>query len=343
MSKIDNKEELKADEIVKNTSILPKNKENNKTLPLITIFLLLVISGLSAVGVYEYRKLKSENEKNIADMTHKMNSLANYVDGRLAFVNENVEKLKNDMTRDNREKDLKRITDVAITTLENQLAQLKMQITQELENKIDQNIASAKSETIIKKEETRIAQETLLASGALVVRDLAELGEDFRYECEVMQVLAQGNELAQNYTAALRIHALNGVNGKNKLIKDFNKVYANLGETKLKPENALVKDYTEMDWAEKIIYYLRKYSILKKAARKPQFKAQEDEVYRLVNEGELREALTAIKNSEKYNKIDSAPLNEWMKNTENYLDFRHLIDSLLMNSLANLHLKEMEH
>jgi len=349
MSKNDKKDEIKAVEPEKEASLLPQQKQiigksaSVNLLPAVTMFLLLVIAGLAGAGVYEYKKLKTDNEKNIADVYKKFDSLANYVDGRLNHLGQDVEKLKSDFNRTANEKDMKKITDVAITTLESQLAQLKHDIRDELQQEL-MAIASAKTtETVIKKEETRLTQETMLASGALIVRDLAELGEDFRYECEVMQILAQGNELAQNYTAALRIYALNGVNGKTKLINDFNKVYANLDDTKLKPENALMKNYAEMDWAEKIIYYMRKYSILKKSAKKPQFKAQDDEVYRLVNEGNLSEALTAIKNSEKYNKIDSAPLNEWVKQTEDYLAFRHIIDSLLMNSLANLRLKEMEH
>ena len=73
------------------------------------------------------------------------------------------------------------------------------------------------------------------------------------------------------------------------------------------------------------------------------FKQKEDEVYALVNEGNLQEALNEMKTEEKYAKIDSSALQQWQNQTEEYLEFNNAATGLIMNSIANLHLKEMEH
>ena len=83
--------------------------------------------------------------------------------------------------------------------------------------------------------------------------------------------------------------------------------------------------------------------ISKKGGKRPVFNEKEDEVYTLVNEGDLGNALNALKTSEKYQQMDSSPLMHWQKQAEEYLEFKHAVSGLIMNSLANLHLKEMEH
>ena len=60
----------------------------------------------------------------------------------------------------------------------------------------------------------RQTQEMLLASGAMIVRDLAEQGNSFEYETEVLQILAQGNPQAMRYVDVMQKYAVSGVRGK---------------------------------------------------------------------------------------------------------------------------------
>ena len=50
-----------------------------------------------------------------------------------------------------------------------------------------------------------------------------------------------------------------------------------------------------------------------------------------------------MKTEEKYAKVDSSALQQWQVQTEEYLEFNNAAAGLIMNSIANLHLKEMEH
>ena len=186
-------------------------------------------------------------------------------------------------------------------------------------------------------------QEVLLASGALIVRDLAEQGVDFAYEAEVLQILARDNELAEEYTRTVRSFANAGISGKNQLVRKFQKIFAELNGADLKnqspkeilPENA--------KWTDKVMYWLKKAFIAQKSAKKPVFTPENDEVWDLVNDGSLQAALNTMKASEKYAKMDSVPLEEWKAQVERYVEFNHAISGLIMNALANIRLKEMEH
>ena len=53
--------------------------------------------------------------------------------------------------------------------------------------------------------------------------------------------------------------------------------------------------------------------------------------------------IPALKTSEKYAKMDSLPLKEWKIQAERYTEFNQAISGLIMNALANIRLKELEH
>ncbi|MBR1825792.1 MAG: hypothetical protein IJ770_04315 [Alphaproteobacteria bacterium] len=187
-------------------------------------------------------------------------------------------------------------------------------------------------------------QEVLLASGAIIVRDLAEQGGSFAYEAEVLQILARGNELAENYVRTVRMFANVGVLGKNQLIRNFDKVFAELNNSQTKIDMA---EKSEADaakkWYEKALVWLKQSIVVKKGQERPVFTAQNDEVYELVHEGRFQDALNAMKTSEKYAKVDSKPLNEWYLQVSRYIQFNNAVSGLIMNALANIHLKELEH
>ena len=65
-------------------------------------------------------------------------------------------------------------------------------------------------------------------------------------------------------------------------------------------------------------------------------------MHQLVNNGDFAEALNKLKTDRKYSDVNSEQLNSWIMQTQNYLEFEQAINGLIMNALANLHLKEME-
>lgn len=188
---------------------------------------------------------------------------------------------------------------------------------------------------------TVTAPEVLLAAGALTVKGLAEDGLPFDYETEVLQILAEGNSTALNYISTLKKYAVSGIKGRAMLISEFNKVYADLSrpQTDKTPQSTISET-----WDEALLRKLKELVVLKKRENKPVlvFPKTPDEIHQLVNNGDFAEALNKIQTDRKYGDINSAELNAWILQTRNYLEFEHSINGLIMNSLANLHLKEME-
>ena len=194
-------------------------------------------------------------------------------------------------------------------------------------------------------ENQKIANELLLASGAIIVRNMAEDGVSFAYEAEVLQILAQGNELAERNVQIVRNYANSGVIGKQKLIRNFDKIFAELNTAALKSEAAKQAETTEVktEWYHKLLNWFKQQVTAKKRVKKPTFTPQEDEVLKLVDDGRIKDALDALKISEKYAKISSEPLTQWIYQAERYLEFDNAVNAIIMNALANIRLKEMEH
>ena len=185
------------------------------------------------------------------------------------------------------------------------------------------------------------APEVLLAAGALTVRGLAEDGLPFDYETEVLQILAAGNETALNYISSIKKYAVSGIKGRAMLINEFNKVYADLSRPQI---NKSIEPEIQETWDEALLRRIKELVVFKKRENKPVvvFPKTPDEIHQLVNDGNFAEALNKLKTDRKYSDVNSAELNSWILQTQDYLEFEQAINGLLMNSLANLHLKEME-
>ena len=185
------------------------------------------------------------------------------------------------------------------------------------------------------------APEVLLAAGALTVRGLAEDGLPFDYETEVLQILAAGNEAALNYISSIKKYAVSGIKGRAMLINEFNKVYADLSRPQI---NKSIEPEIQETWDEALLRRIKELVVFKKRENKPVvvFPKTPDEIHQLVNDGNFAEALNKLKTDRKYSDVNSTELNSWILQTQDYLEFEQAINGLLMNSLANLHLKEME-
>lgn len=198
-------------------------------------------------------------------------------------------------------------------------------------------------EKVVVVEKDKPLAELLLASGAIIVRDMAEQGLPFAYEAEVLQILAQGNPLAEKYVAAAQQYATSGLKGKQALIEEYNRLYASLNDAPLKTEAATVPAPEPQTWQEKIWQSLKKLVVYKKKVKKPEFKAEQDPIYALVNAGKLAEATTQIQTSPAYSVSGSEALHAWVAQVQTYLDFDRAMTGLIMNALANIRLKELQH
>lgn len=314
------------------------------------LFIILLLAGAVAYLAVQLKQTEKLNEEALSKLQSSYEEKLNTVNSRINVLDREVVGLKN-----------RPIVEHAAGISENLLNQKLAALRAELLNRDGATPSSAEnteeSATLAPtpqqisptpttlSENQKIANELLLASGAIIVRNMAEDGVGFAYEAEVLQILAQGNELAERNVQIVRNYANTGVIGKQKLIRNFDKIFAELNTAALKSEAAKQAETTEVktEWYHKIMNWLKQQVTAKKRVKKPTFTPQEDEVLKLVDDGRIKDALDSLKLSEKYAKVHSEPLTQWVYQAERYLEFDNAINAIIMNALANIRLKEMEH
>ena len=189
------------------------------------------------------------------------------------------------------------------------------------------------------------SQEVLLASGALIVRDMAEQGLPFAYEAEVLQILAQGNSQAEQYVAQAQKFAASGLKGAPALIREFNNLYPALNNMPTIDTAQSVAETAEepQTWYAKIWQWFKNIAIHRQKMAQPEFNGTEDEVYQQVNAARFAEALNLLKTDSQYTRLNSPALAEWQKQATDYVEFDAAMRALIMNALANIRLQEMQH
>ena len=297
------------------------------------IFTFMVLGGAAAFLAVQLKQTEEINQRALQDLQKAYEHKLSVVSSRLNDLQDEVTQMKNKSAT-------VATGGVSEAFVEQKLAQLKQEMEQYVSHENSEN--NQATSVAVESAPAKQTQEILLASGALVVRDLAEQGNKFEYEAEVLQILAQGNLQAMKYVETMQKFAVSGIKGKNQLIKSFDKIFADLDTAKVKDEPETVSEAPQ-NWQDKTMAWAKKLFVSKKGRKRPVFNQVNDEVYILVHEGNLGEALNALKTSEKYSSVSSEPLAQWQKQVADYLEFEHAVNGLIMNSLANLHLKEMEH
>lgn len=329
MAKIEKKEEFKPVE-TSTAEIKTKQKKKNSYAGIAGLVVLLCCAGAVA---YNIELTKALNEDLASQLVADYNTKINKLNAQIKQQENLITALSQNLPAEN-------MPATQIELSEEQLQQLADKIIPLLpqQNSLQENIAAP----VVKTAEKNVtAPEVLLAAGALTVRGLAEDGLPFDYETEVLQILADGNNTALNYIAALKKYAVSGIKGRAMLISEFNKVYADLSRPQIEKT---VKPEIQETWNEALLRRLKELVEFKKREEKLAvvFPKTPDEVHQLVNSGDFAEALNKLKTDRKYSDVNSAELNSWILQTQDYLEFEHSINGLIMNSLANLHLKEME-
>lgn len=336
MVKIDKKEDANKSVLLENKENIEKKvKEKKSTKGRNLFFFVLLLVSIVGYFFVDMHLKRTKAEEN-------MLKIQSIYDNKINTIHAQLETIENDIS--NLKIAAEGVKGLTISSVDEKLASLKRDLSKAVvlataENKNDVQKSHKLAAVEISGINNSQPEEILLASGALIVKGLAEDGLSFEYEAEVLQILAQGNEPAMKYVDILQKYAVSGVTGKNMLIRDFNQIYVGLAE----PVVAQVVEISENEnLTDLITKRLKELVVLKKSGDKPVvFTAEADEVYDLVNNGDLAEALNKIKISNKYSNLKSSVLDEWIKQVQNYLEFERSINGLIMNSLANIRLKEM--
>jgi len=187
------------------------------------------------------------------------------------------------------------------------------------------------------------SSEVLLASGAMIVKGLADSGQSFAYETEVLEILAQNNEIATKYLDTIRKFSASGIKNPSALIRTFNRIYHDLSRQKRRPEIVAAAD--SKNFSAQLKKRLNNIISFQKRQPKPAavLPKEPDTVHELVNTGRFAEALNEINTDPKYRNLTAGEFSVWINQTHEYLEFEQAINGLLMNALANIRLKELNH
>ena len=326
MAKIEKKEEV-TPVAAENVESKKKQSRQKSYSVIVCLVLLLCCAGFVTYNIELTKTLNTDLASQLAaDYNKKINNLKKQLQQQETLINQLQQPSSENLTKSSplSEEDLQQLAAKIIPLLP--------QTEKVYDNApiVSTNVSAAVT-----------APEVLLAAGALTVKGLAEDGLPFDYETEVLQILAEGNATALNYISALKKYAVSGIKGRAMLISEFNKVYADLSRPQI---NKTTEPEIQETWNEALMRKLKELVVLKKRENKPAlvFPKTPDEIHQLVNNGDFAEALNKIQTDRKYGDINSAELNAWILQTRDYLEFEHSVNGLIMNSLANLHLKEME-
>lgn len=332
MAKIEKKEEVKPAEAAAAENKFKPAKKRSYT-GLVCLIILLCCAGAVTYNIELTKTLNEDLAAQLAaDYNKKINNLNNKIEQQANLIA--------DLQR-------KPAAENALPTVQTELSaeqikQLAAEIIPLLPRSEDSQYDAVRVQAPVAEKNSAVtAPEVLLAAGALTVRGLAEDGLPFDYETEVLQILATGNETALGYIANIKKYAVSGIKGRAMLISEFNKVYVDLSRPQIDKSN---EPKVQETWDEALLRRLKELVVFKKREEKPAvvFPKTPDEIHQLVNNGDFAEALSKIKTDRKYGDVNSAELNSWILQTQDYLEFEQAINGLIMNSLANLHLKEME-
>lgn len=320
------KNDKKTEVIEKNNSAVEhvikdeKNKKGKKFVVVIFAMLMIICGGL-AYNLYQMKTMLSIQSENIRK---EYDGRISALQSRLNVIDREVATLRNIPTQVG-------LTDEDYSRI---LSSLHQQInvavsSQKGENNEDQTISITPAVT---------SNEVMLASGSMIVKTLAEEGQSFSYEAEILKILAENNIEALSYISVLQKYATSGIEGKNMLINNFNKIYEHLSSSFQQANKTDAEDETFKDLLTRRVKEL----FIADKNEELKLSKETDDVHKLINQAKFAQALKILKTDIKYAELNYEPLNEWIKQAQDYVDFERAINGLIMNSLANIHLKEMD-
>jgi cell division protein FtsB len=348
MAKNDKKESLKAPDNGDTVSIVTDTEKksvqkNDKPRKFRgkTAFILAIIAVVGGYEVYRYESLQTQTANETALIGQYAKKIQN-LEAEIQKLNADFVQLKNTQAAKNSalsEEISQKAT--ALRDEFNTLISAKDALTAKT-TPADEHIDTAEKNNEAEiKTIKQVPADILLASGAMIIREMAENGQSFEYEAEVLQILAEDNDTARKYVDIIRKYADTGIGGRSMLINEFNALYADLS----KPHKAnkiaeKSSDKQDNGWQQRLKNYAENLVKLRKSAPNIMIEPQEnDEIPNLINQGKFAEALNKIKTDGRFERTNSQALHEWIRQTENYLDFNSAVNGLVMNSLANIRIK----
>lgn len=172
-------------------------------------------------------------------------------------------------------------------------------------------------------------QGALVLSATMMVKEAADNGQNFEYETEILQQLAEGDLKLKEPIAVLVKYAKDGIHTKNYLINEFESIYKALLKEQKKELGQTWKDRINNKFNEII-----KVKRVNKDTQEIETEKEFDLVYQLIKGGDLYKALKEFDKNEASDLIDNPLLKKWIANARARVEFDNAVTKISTYSLA---------
>lgn len=182
----------------------------------------------------------------------------------------------------------------------------------------------------------------VLLTATMMVKDSAENGGSFVYEAEILNQLAQDTPEIQKPLAIIKQVSLEGVYNKAYLMQSFPEIYMQILDK--------YKNESEKTWKDRLNNKLSEYIKIQKKNQNSsdnQFFSQLNDIKILVNSGNIKKAVLALRYLPNQDLLNNAELLDWMKKAEQKIAFDEAVSQISTYYLASLKVnfikKEIKH
>lgn len=229
-----------------------------------------------------------------------------------------------------------------LSVFENKVASLEKQNLNVIDSKADAAIVLGMLTRVDKLENRvdRLAKISddgaLILSAAMLVKQAAAEGDDFIYEAEILNQLADNASAIKKDVSVIGEYSRNGVVSEVELVRQFNRVYS----TSQREEKVDAKD-----WKERLNNKINEYIKINKVgegAVKSADNSTLDEVAVLVNDGKLAKAVKLIESSDSDDIKQNQLLQAWLADAQNTVTFNRAIRNIAAYCLAEMKVNNLK-
>lgn len=172
-------------------------------------------------------------------------------------------------------------------------------------------------------------ESALILTGAMLVKDSAERGNDFVYETEILRQIAEKNQKVKAPIAVISRYAAAGIRTNRYLINEFESIYAEMLRQR--------KEALEQNWKDRLNSKLNEIVKIKRIKDDiPEFEENGNlkQIRTWVESGEFARAVALLEKDEAQQIAANQELKTWLQEAKAKIEFEKAIAEIAAYSLA---------
>lgn len=169
----------------------------------------------------------------------------------------------------------------------------------------------------------------LILTAAMLVKDSAEQGGSFEYEAEVLQQIAENNTNVKESIAVIVKNSAQGIKSRPLLMSEFKAIYKKILQEQ--------KEAFDKNWKDRINSKINEIIKVKNTKKDvPEFEADKSlqAIKRLVEAGNLANAIELIQRPENSTLLANESLKNWVSEAKARIEFDKALSKISAGSLA---------